>query len=166
MSIANYCPDDVSVLLAGFIPVEGFVNGGFVNVSREAQPFTTTVSADGVVSRLYNKSAVYNVTLTLMSTSGTNDVLTKLWQLDEITQMGKFPLLIKDRSGTDLFFSATTWIERVPDMSMGEVITERTWTLKSVEASINIGGNESTSGLIQDLTNLAVRALPSLGGIL
>lgn len=162
--LANYCPDEVSVLLTGFIPVEGFFEGTFVEINRQVQPFKSIVSADGQVSRLYTQSNVYDVRLTLMSSSGSNDVLTKLWQLDEITQKGKFPLLIKDKSGSDLFFSATTWIEELPSMSKSEVVDSRTWVLRSVEASINIGGNQGESGILQDLANLAIGALPTLGG--
>ena len=162
--LANYCPDEVSVLLTGFIPVEGFFEGTFVEINRQAQPFKSVVSADGQVSRLYTQSSVYDVRLTLMSSSGSNGVLTKLWQLDEITQMGKFPLLMKDKSGSDLFFSATTWIEELPSMSKSEVVGSRTWVLRSVEASINIGGNQGESGILQDLANLAIGALPTLGG--
>lgn len=163
--IANYCPDEVSVLLVGFIPLDGFINGTFIEITKDVQPFRSVTSSDGKVSRLYSHSGVYNVSLTLMSSSGGNDILTKLWQLDEITQMGKFPLLIKDKTGTDLFFSATTWIEGVPTLSKGEAIDERTWVLKSVESVINVGGNQGPSGLINDIANMAVSALPSLGGI-
>ena len=137
--IANYCPDEVSVLLAGFIPLDGFIDGTFIEITKDVQPFRSVTSADGKVSRLYSQSGVYNVSLTLMSTSGGNDILTKLWQLDEITQKGKFPLLIKDKTGT--------------------------WVLKSVESVINVGGNQKASDLINDITNIAVGALPSIRGI-
>jgi len=163
--LANYCPDEVDVLLAGFIPVKGFLDGTFIEITKDVQPFQTRVSADGQVMRLYQQSDVYTLTLTLMSTSETNDVLTKLWQLDEITQKGKFPVLVKDKTGTDLFFSTTSWVEVVPGIVKSNNIEGRSWTLKSIEASINIGGNISPSGLIQDLSNMAVSALPSLGGI-
>lgn len=165
MSIANYCPDEVHVLLAGFIPVTGFFDGTFVEITKEQAPFRSVTSADGVTSRLYTQSGVYNVTLTLMSTSPSNDALTKLWQLDEISQKGKMPILIKDMSGSDLFFSATAWVEGLPSLMKSGTIEGRVWTIKAVEAGINFGGNDGTSGLIEDLSNMAINALPSLRGI-
>lgn len=165
MSLASYCPDEVNILLAGMIKVEGLFDGAFIDITKEVQPFQSMISADGQVSRLYSLSAVYNVSITLMSTSESNDALTKLWQLDEITQMGKFPLLIKDNSGSDLFFSATTWVEGLPSVVKSGEVEGRTWQLKSVEAVINIGGNQDESGIIGDLANMAISALPSLGGI-
>jgi len=164
--IANYAPDEVNVLVAGIIPISGFTNGSFIRINKMMQPFESRRTADGRVMRLYNRDATYEVALTLHSASPSNDVLTKLWQLDEITQKGKFPLLIKDQSGSDLFFSTTTWIEQVPVMDKDVTINDKIWVLKSSQAFINIGGNASASSLIQDLINTATSALPTLEGIL
>lgn len=165
MSIANYCPDEVNVLLAGFIPVTGFFDDTFVEIVKEESPFRSTTSADGVTSRLYTQNSVYNITLTLMSTSPSNDALTKLWQLDEITQKGKIPILIKDGSGSDLFFSPTAWVEGLPSMEKSTTIDGRVWTIKAVDSGINFGSNKEVSGIIEDLSNIAINALPSLRGI-
>lgn len=162
----NYAPDSVNVLVAGFIPLQGFSDSTFIEISKDVLPFTAVRTADGTVSRIYNRDATYTIRITLNSGSGSNDVLTKLWQLDEITQKGKFPLLIKDLSGTDLFFSTTTWIEETPAMVKTASIEDRTWVLRSTQAVINIGGNEEASGLIDDLVNIAASALPILEGIL
>ena len=161
--ILNYCPDEVKVLAVGFIPITGFTDGSFVRVEKTLPPFTTHTSADGVVSRIYNRSDVYKITLTLMSTSPSNDVLTKLWQLDELTQKGKFPMLIKDMSGSDLFFSTTTWVDQLPVIDKSAEINDRTWVLQASQGFINIGGAGET-GIISDLVNIAASALPGIQG--
>lgn len=166
MALFSYCPEEVNVLVAGFIPLKGFVDGTFVNITKDVFPFTPARTADGTVSRLYNNDQTYTIEISLYNGSQDNDVLTKLWQLDEITQRGKFPLLIKDNSGTDLFFSTTTWIEQVPSMTKSASVDTRTWVLRSSQALINYGGNEQVSSLINDLVNLASSALPVLEGIL
>lgn len=166
MSIFNYCPDEVNVLLAGFINISGFVDGTFVDISKDVVPFSSVRTADGTVARMYNNDQTYTITLTLHCGSSSNDLLTKLWQLDEITQKGKFPLLIKDFSGSDLFFSTTTWIEGVPTISKSNGIDSRIWVLRSSQAVINVGGNTNPSGLLQDITNLAISSLPAIEGIL
>lgn len=166
MSIANYCPDEVNVLLAGFINISGFVDGTFVDISKDVVPFSSVRTADGTVARMYNNDQTYTITLTLHCGSSSNDLLTKLWQLDEITQKGKFPLLIKDFSGSDLFFSTTTWIEGIPSISKSNGIDSRIWVLRSSQAIINVGGNTNPSGLLQDITNLAISSLPAIEGIL
>ena len=166
MSLFNYAPDEVNVIVAGIIPLQGFVDGTFIKVTKDVVPFSTRVSTDGFVSRVYNNSQTYTVEITLSSGSQANDVLTKLWYLDEITQKAKFPLLIRDSSGTDLFFSTTTWVQQPPDMVKSTSIDDRTWTLRCTGSGINIGGNERASSLVEDLANAAIASLPILEGIL
>lgn len=165
MTIASYNPDSVNALVAGFIQLSGFVDGTFIDIVKDVMPFTSARTADGMVSRKYNNDQTYTIAITLHNGSPSNDVLTKLWQIDEITQRGKFPLLIKDHSGTDLFFSTTTWIEQLPSMTKDVTITGRTWVLRSSQAVINIGGNQEVSSLLDDLVNAATSALPILEGV-
>lgn len=165
MDIASYCPEDVNCLAYG-IPLSGFGDGTFITISKDKVTFATTETADGSIARLYTNSQTYTISITLHRGSTSNDVLTKLWQLDEITQRGKFPLLIKDLSGTDLFFSTTTWIEGIPIMVEGTNFDIRTWVLRSSQAIINVGSNQDASSILQDLVNLATGAFPIVEGVL
>jgi hypothetical protein len=164
--IFNYSPDDVQVVVAGLLTIDGFIDGTFISIAKDKRPFQSITLPDGTTSRLYNNDQTYTVTITLHSASRSNDFMTKLWQLDEITQLGKFPLFIKDPSGSDLFFSATTWIEQLPVLAKSGSIDSRSWVLKSSSAVINIGGNGEPSGIINDLINIASSALPGIQGIL
>lgn len=164
--IFNYVPESVVFLVAGFIPITGFVDGTFIDISKDLVPFSARRTADGTVSRLYNNDQTYTITLTLHNGSSSNDALTKLWQLDEITQRGKFPILIKDNSGTDLFFSTSSWIEQVPTLTKSNAVDSRVWVIRSSQAFINIGGNMDPSSIVNDLVNLATSALPALEGII
>lgn len=164
-SIFNYNPDQVKVVVAGLMNLDGFIDGTFINISKDVVPFSSVRLPDGTVSRLYNNDQTYTVRITLHSGSGSNDFLTKLWYLDEITQRGKFPLMIKDLSGSDLFFSTNTWVEQPPAIVKSANVDARTWVLKSSSAVINIGGNGEPSGVIDDLINLATSAIPGINGI-
>lgn len=164
--IFNYYPDDVICLVGGILPVQGFVDGTFISINKDMLPFQSRTTADGTVARIYNSDQTYTVRLTLHCGSDSNDVLTKFWLLDEITQRGKFPLLIKDSSGSDLFFSTTTWIEGIPNLDKSVSVDTRNWILKSSQAIINVGGNQDPSSILQDLINTAIGTLPSLDGII
>ena len=118
---------------------------------------------DSTVARKYNNSQTYTISITLHSASNVNELFNKMWKFDELTQQGKFPILVKDRSGSDLLFSTESWIEAVPSMGKSNAIDSRVWVIKSAYAVINIGGNEEESSLLQDITNIAVSALPGLG---
>lgn len=165
MTLATYMPDACTFLAFG-IPLDGFVAGTFISVTKDINPFTTVKTPDGTVARLYNSDQTYTIALTLYSGSDSNDVLTKLWQLDEITQRGKFPVFIKDGSGSDLFFSTTSWIESIPPIVKSDNFEARTWVIRSSQAVINIGGNGDASSILRDLTNLATSAFPILEDVL
>jgi hypothetical protein len=165
MAIANYSPDLVNCLAFG-IPISGFADGTFITIGKDKVPFGTTETADGQVARLFTNSQTYTISLTLHRGSPSNDVLTKLWQLDELTQKAKFPLFIKDASGSDLFFSTNTWIEGLPNMVQSTSLDTRTWVLRSSQAIINIGSNQDASGILQDLVNLASGAAQIAEGAL
>lgn len=165
-TIATYTPEEVYVVIAGILNAEGFAEGTFINVSKDDPPYRSRTTADGATVRLYRNSQTYTVELTFHIGSTSNDFLTKLWQLDEITQRGKFPVLIKDGSGSDLFFSATSWIEGLPTMVKSTNFDTRTWRIKCSYAGVNFGSNNDESGLVQDLINIASSALPAIEGIL
>ena len=161
-TLFNYCPESVNCLIAGFIPIEGYVDGTFISVDKDEMPYSSVRMPDGTIARKYNNSQTYTITITLHNGAETNNLLTKMWQVDEITQRGKFPLLIKDQSGSDLLFSTESWIEGIPSLTKSNAIDSRVWVIKSAFATINVGGNEEASNLLQDITNIAVSALPSL----
>ena len=162
-TIFNYCPESVNCLIGGIIPVEGFVDGTFISVDKDEMPYSSIRMPDGTVARKKNNSQTYTITITLHNGAETNNLLTKMWQIDELTDRGKFPLLIKDQSGSDLLFSTESWIEGIPSLTKSNAIDSRVWVIKSAYAVINIGGNEEESSLLQDITNIAASALPGLG---
>lgn len=166
MSIFNYACDEVDILVAGFIPVEGLFDGTFVNIKKDILPFTARRTPDGSVARVHHRDLTYTITITLHSGSTSNDLFTKLWQLDEISQRGKFPLIIKDQSGTDLFASSTTWIESPPEIIKSTSVEARSWILRSSQAVINIGSNEDASSIIEDIFNSTISSIPGLQNIL
>lgn len=160
-----YVPEEVTVLVMGVFPLTGFVDGTFIEITKDVDPFTTQKTADGLVSRVYNNDQTYTISLTLHSGTQSNDLMTKLWQLDEITQRGKFPLLIKDSSGSDLFFSTNTWVQKIPSLTKSNSVDNRVWVLRSSQAAINVGGNVDASSILDDITNLALGSVPALQGL-
>lgn len=165
MEIANYCPDSVSCLALG-IPLDGFADGTFISIIKDRVPFQMYESADGIPARLYNRSETYTIQLTFHCGSPSNDVLTKLWLLDEATQKGRFPLFIKDLSGSDLFFSTSSWIEGIPAVTKSVTMDTRVWTLRATQAVLNVGSNQDPSSILEDLINIANGAIPAINGVL
>jgi hypothetical protein len=161
MSLVHYSPKDVSVTIAGFYQVEGYVDGTFVNIIKDIKPFSVMKSMDGEVARIYRKDESFKVELTLAQSSGANDFLSSLYNIDVATQIGKFPLFIKDGRGTTNFLALTSWIEDIPNVSFSNGIESRTWVLGCTQATLHVGGNVPQSMMEQALS-LGTSMLPLL----
>lgn len=159
MSTRTYSPVDVNILLAGFYQVGGFTEGSFITISKDIQPYKTTRTADGKVARTFIKDDTYTITLNLASTSPANDILTKIYQVDSLTQYGKFPMFIKDNMGTSLFLAPTCWIKQVPDLEFSTKVTDRTWVIQATQCIPNFGGNEDASSALEDFAKVALSAV-------
>jgi len=159
MAIRSYSPTDVSVLLAGFLQVDGFVDGTFITISKDVQPYKTRRVADGSIARTHISDATYTIELVLASTAPSNDILTKLYQLDSATQYGKFPFFLKDQLGTSMFIAPTCWIKELPDLSFSNGVEQRVWRLQAAQGNFTVGGNEDVGGILQDLLNAGAGSL-------
>lgn len=161
-----YSPEDIIVSIGGVLKLSGFVAGTFLECSKDIQPYRSKRTPDGTTARIYVKDRNYTIRFTLAQSSESNDILTKIQQLDEITQMGYFPLLIKDNKGSSLLFAPTAWIEAVPILSYSQAIEGRTWELRATGCVTNIGGNEESDNLYQDLIKTVLSSTPTLGDVI
>lgn len=154
-NISTYSPEDVIVLIAGLVRVTGFVSNTFISIEKDIPAYSTRESADGVVSRVHRPSNTFTTRLILANTSPSNDVLTIIAKADELTQMAKFPMIIKDTRGSSILFAQTCWIEGIPDSDFDSSITSRSWVIKCADAQMHVGGNDNASEFIEDLFNSA-----------
>lgn len=81
------------------------------------------------------------MTLTLKQSSPSNDVLSGFMAIDEATNAGVVPVLIKDLSGNSIYFGAQAWINQYANSTFGKDISDRQWTLTLAEADIFVGSN-------------------------
>jgi len=153
-TLARYSPEDVTVILAGFYTVSGFSAGTFVSINKYSPVFTERQSADGHVSRTHTKSDLYKVNISLASTSDSNQVLTYMSRLDELTFRAKFPVIIKDQLGSSLFFASQCWIESVPSADYSEDVDTREWAICCYGGAFNVGGNYEPSSEMEDILNI------------
>lgn len=156
----TYSPLDVLVTLSGLYTVEGFSDSAMVSIVKDEAPFQYQKSMDGSISRLMKKDATYTITLSLNQTSPSNDILMAIHRVDLLTGLGKFPILIKDGSGTSFFFATNCWIENIPDLTFTSGIGSRDWVLKCSFGDATIGGND------KNLLNSVLGVGGALGSVL
>lgn len=161
MALLTYDPSQVSVTVAGLFDIEGFVDGTFVEITKEVPPYQYQSGMDGQTSRTITNDTNYSVVLTLAQTSKSNNLLSNLHAVDLATQLGKVPLLIRDKSGSTTFFSPTMWVESSPVLGFSNSMEPRVWTLKCTQGVLRVGGAGDAS-LIDSL----LAGLPTLSNIL
>lgn len=161
MPLLHYSPLDVTITVAGLYTVEGFVDGTFIDIIKDVKPFDKMRSMDGEVARIYKKDEGYTLQITLAQSSPANDLFSAIYNLDISTQIGKFPLFIKDNRGSTTFMSLTTWVEDIPQVSFSNGMESRTWTFGCTQAALHIGGN-AEQGTIEQGIYYGASILPLL----
>ena len=137
-----YDPKNVSVIVGGKI-ISGFADGTFIKCERNEQAWNLKVGVDGEGARAKNNNKSGKITLTLMQTSSSNDVLSAYALADELGNAGAVPVYIKDHNGTSVATALTAWVQKFPDFEDAKEISMRSWVLETDELVLNIGGNNA-----------------------
>jgi hypothetical protein len=139
--VSNYDPDRVSFIFAG-VPVEGFADGTFISVEQNEDAFVLAIGSDGEACRAKSNNRSAKITLTLLQTSRSNQLLTAFYQTDIISPSGDgiAPLLIKDNSGTSLHLAEKAWITKIPAATYAREAENREWVFETNELINNVGG--------------------------
>lgn len=143
MSVRTYDPKQVIVTINA-VPISGFSDGTFLEIDRSEPTWNTVVGADGLVTRGKTNNFTGTVTLTLKQSSPSNDVLSGLMAIDEATNAGVFPILVKDLSGNSIYFGGRCWVTQYANSTFGKDINDRQWTLMMDEADIFVGSNSES----------------------
>jgi hypothetical protein len=149
MALALYSPEDVIILLGGVYQIDGLHEGTFLSISKDEPQYKTFVSTDGSVSRLHVAHPLHTVSITTSSIADINNTLSMLAATDSKLFGVIIPLMIRDTSGTTLFYAQDCWIEEIPTMSLGDSVESREWVFKAVDASSVIGGNGDSGEITQ-----------------
>lgn len=142
MATVTYDPSDVVVTFGSII--SGFADGTFVKISRNEDAMTLTVGADGLGARARNNNKSGTITITLMQTSQSNEILSGLAIDDELTASGVLPVLVKDKNGQTLAMGASGWIKKIPDVEFSKDIATREWVIEVEKLNLFVAGNGGT----------------------
>jgi hypothetical protein len=142
--IKTYDPNKIAMSIAG-IPIEGIMDGTFVKVERNAQTWNLKVGSGGEAARAKSNDKSGKITFTLMQTSVTNDALSALAKLDELSNNGIGPALIKDLNGRTLCEAGTAWVQKPADVEFSNEITGREWVVETDSLEMLIGGTDLTT---------------------
>lgn len=140
MAVRTYNPKAVVITIGG-VPMSGFSDGTFLEIVRDAPAYAKVVGADGTTTRVKSNNTAGTMTLTLKQSSPSNDVLSTFAQADYLSDAGVVPILVKDLSGNSIYFSATGWIQKIPDSSFGPDVADRSWVIDLADTTMFVGSN-------------------------
>ena len=140
MSVKTYSAKDVTIIFNG-ATITGYADGTFMTAARDNPAFTIGSGADGEGWRAKSSDKTGTITLTLLQTSLSNDVLSAFAILDEASGNGVGPFLAKDGSGRTLISAQTAWIEKQADSEFARDQSDREWVLKTDSLNVLVGGN-------------------------
>lgn len=140
--LRNYSSASV-LIVAGGIPLSGMADDTFVEIAPVADRVSAMVGADGEIARSINPNRMHTVTITLQATSASNDILSGLAAVDDMTSGGGvFPISVQDLSGRTLFAASQAWVSALPTITFGAEAGTREWTLTTGQPSaFMVGGN-------------------------
>ena len=136
----TYDPKKI-IIIFGVRRLTGMSDDSIVSIKPNGEGLQTYVGADGDVARSLDPDATYEVTVSLNTTSNSNDYLSNMYNYDRETGNGIAPLLIKDLAGTTLFSAPEAWVSNMPEASRGLTVDKQEWVFRTgqVEDAI-IGG--------------------------
>lgn len=136
--MATYDPKMVVITFGG-VPISGYTEDSFVECVPVEEKFTRKVGADGEVVRSHSANNCYDVTVTLLQSSLSNQVLSNAASLDNATGLGMLPLSITEiTSGSEHFFPQA-WVEK-GTWGRGKEAGDQAWVFHTGQAAaVSIG---------------------------
>ena len=159
-NLATYAPDEVVVIISQpssgiSTRVTGFMEDSFINIARDTDSWTHTTGADNLATRVYSANDSAKITLAVMQSSNSNDVLNALWSRDRSLKnsQGLFTILVSDKSGRSVYSSTEAYIGKIPDSVFGNGVNGREWVVNCTKLTHSVAGNSLVSPEIVEILN-------------
>lgn len=159
-SVKTYNPSDVICDIGGY----QLTGWDAIVISRGGPSFVTVKGIRGKHTRVANKDTSATITISLIQTSPSNDVLSRIHELDIQNGTGRMMIMLKDNSGRSVFSSNEAYIVGYPEATFSGDFEMRMWTIFcQTTQSYTIGGNTRPETTLID--GLLSRASSIIGNI-
>ena len=139
-----YNADEVTVVFGPVLVESGRGSDEFVRIENESNIAEDDAGVDGEVTVSRSKDKRATVTLTLMQTSVSNDLLSVIANAMRSAPSGTggiHPLLIQDQNGRALYTAANAWIQKEPDIAKAKAPGTAEWPIRCAELIRVDGGS-------------------------
>lgn len=128
------------VIVVGGVPITGFSQDSMATLEYDEDAYAKVTGID-LTTRVKKSNKSGMLTLSLQQSSPSNDVLSGFYLLDQASNSGAVPVLVKDNSGTTLAFSPAGWVRKMPAVELSTEVTDREWILDLSDLDMFVGGN-------------------------
>lgn len=143
---ADFGTYDPKKVIASFGGVEltGYAENAMITISQMGDGIGSVVGCHGDVIRTISPDNRFEITVTLLQSSSSNDYLSGIHARDKSNGDGVLPLIIKDLSGRTTFVDSQAWITKYPDATRtnnaGDGNLE--WVFNTAYGTVFIGGHD------------------------
>jgi hypothetical protein len=139
MENATFDPAAINASFDGY-PLDGFMSGTFIVISRKEDSWTPHVGAAGEYARARNRNRSGTVKMTFMQTSLSNDFLSTKHAQDEASGKGTGVFQLVDSMGFTQVLGADAYVLKQAEVQFGNEILGREWTLEVPDLDMLVGG--------------------------
>jgi hypothetical protein len=140
--LKTYDPARIAIII-GPHKIEGTAPGKRVKIEHP-EKYNMVEGTDGEVARGKTNFSSITVTVELLQTSESNDVLSGFFKTDDNTPGGvPLPLMVKDLDGSSLWLAAGSWATKLPDVEYTDTVGSSVWVFKTGPAESFVGGKVS-----------------------
>lgn len=142
MAVKSYDPAQVTVVFGATI-VGGYAPDAAISVEHDEDDWSLQIGVGGEDTRSKSNNKSATVTLSLMQSSASNDLLSAQRAADVNTPggVGGYPLLIVDGSGRTVLSAETAWVQRPPTAEYSRESSTREWVIRTGNLNALHGGN-------------------------
>ena len=150
--VYTYSASEVQLTFGGYT-ITGWQN---LTITRSADAFKPVRGIRGKHTRVRSIDTSCTITVTILQTSMSNDVLCRIHDLDLEYGSGRIELLLKDMGGTGIFSSAEAYVLGYPEVVYSGEFEYRQWRLFCQNTgNYTIGGNGQTTSIFSNIFNSA-----------
>lgn len=146
--VFTYSPKDVLLTFGGYT-VTGWQS---ITVTRSVDAFKPVRGIRGKHTRVRNADTSCTITIPLLQTSMSNDVFSRIHELDLSNGTGRIELELKDTGGTSVFSSIEAYVLGYPEVVFSEEFEYRQWRIFCQSTNTyTIGGNAQVENIFSGL---------------
>jgi hypothetical protein len=125
----------------GSVPMNGFIDGDAITIEMNNDEWELVMGCDGEGTRGKSNDLSGRITIRLMGSSSSNQILSSFRNIDNSTGLGQVPILIKDLFGLDQATVRAAWCVKAPPVNYGKTPGQREWVFESAKIELTLGGN-------------------------